>query len=1099
MSKASRPQALTAAQVEQLAANADKRVIVIMRNQAAGFNPGLAHIDARNALTADAEQSVFSELRQLHAPNLHAYHLISAVSATVSAAERQRLEANPAVRAVVPDRVVRMAPTSADGMSTGPAAASHPAPGKAAKVNKVPGTCPTKGQKPLLPEYLSVMHATQAQKLATGKGVKVAVFPDGLDPNIPDFMRGGHSVIFDYRDFTGEGPKGVTGGEEAFGDASSIAAQGTHTYDLSGEVSPHFPLPKNCDIRVKGVAPGASLAVMKVFGDVNSAFNSEILQGMDWAVTHDHVDVLSESFGGNPLPNTGADDPIALFDARAVKNGISVVASTGDAGTTSTIGSPATNKGVIAAAGTTTYQIYAQTSTYGAQLGDKNGWEHNNIAPISSSGFNENADTATVAAPADGNWADCSTDTATFTECADLWTGAKNPQPIVPFGGTSESCPLTAGTVALIIQAYRDTHGGKTPSPALVKSILTSTATDIHASGEDQGAGLVNALRAVELARSIGKSKRLGSSLLVSNAQVSKVSRANKAFSFREKVTNEGAKTTTVAPKLTQFSAPKAIKTGTLTIKNSDKKFFYLAQAGTTASSNYLVPFTGTTIKVPHGVKRLITRIAWNGAKNVGIVRANLFDPQGKIVANSRPQGANGGFGEIQDNSPTAGTYRLVVFPTTMPFFTGAVHYAVYGEKDLSVGKVTPKSAKLKPGKSATLTIDTRTPKSPGDVAQTLRFGNQAGTVPVIERSLLHPTVKKAAKFSTTVTGGNARPSLYGLANFYQFNVPKGVKDIDADVALAHSGYLMFGLLVDPNDVPQVVQSSANVIGGNEVFTRKEHMTWANPTPGRWTLITAIAQGQTSALTSVKETGSVAFNDVKATQTGLPNGATLTPAQKKTAKIHITNNGNSTEAFFVDPRLTHNATIVPFNNGTTSGDLPIAAGADIPQFLVPPFSNKATIAAKSGPPSGGGTAPDVDFDTSPGFGTPDVLSTTGTTAVATLALSDLPSSEYSCTPTIVAPGGFATPTDGGTYSCSAAVVTKAFDPNVASSTGDLWANGSATPLVLKPGQSGTIKVTITAPNSHVTVSGFVPIVTFNQVTDGGDFYKSFPYKYKVSS
>jgi hypothetical protein len=31
------------------------------------------------------------------------------------------------------------------------------------------------------------------------------------------------------------------------------------------------------------------------------------------------------------------------------------------------------------------------------------------------------------------------------------------------------------------------------------------------------------------------------------------------------------------------------------------------------------------------------------------------------------------------------------------------------------------------------------------------------------------------------------------------------------------------------------------------------------------------------------------------------------------------------------------------------------------------------------------------------------------------------------------------------------------------------------------------------------VSGFLPIVTFNQVTDGGDFYKSFPYKYKVSS
>src|SRR5262249_17739093 len=147
--------------------------------------------------------------------------------------------------------------------------------------------------------------------------------------------------------------------------------------------------------------------------------------------------------------------------------------------------------------------------------------------------------------------------------------------------------------------------------------------------------GLVNSLRAVELARSIGTSKQQGSSLALSTSQVSKVGPANQSFSFRENVTNEGSKTATVAPKLTQFSAPKAIKTGPLTIQNTAKRFYYLAKAGTTASSNYSVPFTGTTIKVPAGEKRLITRIAWNGGKNAGIVRANLFDPQGKIVANS--------------------------------------------------------------------------------------------------------------------------------------------------------------------------------------------------------------------------------------------------------------------------------------------------------------------------------------------------------------------------------------------------------------------------------------------------------------------------------
>jgi hypothetical protein len=117
-------------------------------------------------------------------------------------------------------------------------------------------------------------------------------------------------------------------------------------------------------------------------------------------------------------------------------------------------------------------------------------------------------------------------------------------------------------------------------------------------------------------------------------------------------------------------------------------------------------------------------------------------------------------------------------------------------------------------------------------------------------------------------------------------------------------------------------------------------------------------------------------------------------------------------------------------------------------------------------------------------------------------MNDLPSEQYSCTPTIVKHGGFAKPTAGGTYSCSATVVTKAFDRNVTSSTGDLWADGNMTPLELKPGQSGTITVTITAPNpsgTRQTESGFVPIETFNPETFSGDFYKSFPYTYSAVS
>ena len=83
----------------------------------------------------------------------------------------------------------------------------------------------------------------------------MAWIADGLDPNNPDFIRNGKSIFKDYVDFSGDGPDTQTGGEEAFGDASMIAAQGNETYDLSNWNNPALPPAQG--LRPQGRGPGA--------------------------------------------------------------------------------------------------------------------------------------------------------------------------------------------------------------------------------------------------------------------------------------------------------------------------------------------------------------------------------------------------------------------------------------------------------------------------------------------------------------------------------------------------------------------------------------------------------------------------------------------------------------------------------------------------------------------------------------------------------------------------------------------------------------------------------------------------------------------------
>ena len=856
---------LSSAQAKRLAAHATQHSIIIFKNQLSSLPAAGATATARTRAANAAQAGVMAELRQVHASHVRSFHIIDAVAATISSAEASRLKHNPSVKTVVPDATRRFASLGSGAGPIFPAAArrGQRAP-KAAATQQI---CPSDPARPLVePEARQVMHAAAANKIVNGSGIKVGIIADGIDPNNPDLIRaGGQHVIFDYRDFSGFGPTAPTDGREAFLDAGTIASQGNQTYDLSGFVNPAHPLPPGCNIKIRGIAPGASLAVLNVAGSAAGFFNSQIIQAVEWAVMHDHVKVLNESIGGNPIPDT-QNDPVALADQAAVAAGVTVVASSGDAGPFNNIGSPATSPGVIAVGGTTTYRVYRQTTRYTTQL-SPGGWENNNISALSSDGVTQfNPHTVNVVAPGDRGWSLCSSDTTSFFGCADIDHGT-NPPPIWAAGGTSASCPETSATAALVIEAYAKTHG-QLPSPALVERIIVSTADDLGAPADHQGAGLVNTLKAVQLAESIHSKNPQGSTLLVSKTALNSTVNAGRTAIASVAVTNEGAGSRTVRPTLSGRPATLSNDTGSVTLSSSSPTL--IDGEGNTAS------YALHTFSVPARAGNLNGNITWNAQNIGGAAFETLFDPQGNVAAYSLIGSDQSGFGHVEVHDPIPGTWTASIFTvSTAPYF-GAVKFSYQTERFRQAGSVSPSARTLKPGQTAVFTVRAPTGQA-GDRALRLHLGaggGKDGSIPVIVRSLV-PVSKSGGAFSGKLTGGGSTGNA-GQQFAYQFMVPGSRSSLNAGIRLADRGYNLNGFLIDPNGQPLDAQSSIRLdASGNFLgLGRTMQFSRRTPQPGLWTLVLSVAGPGNGAHLSEPYTGSISFTAPSVHGHGIPNSPT---------------------------------------------------------------------------------------------------------------------------------------------------------------------------------------------------------------------------------
>jgi len=324
------------------------------------------------------------------------------------------------------------------------------------------------------PQYSKQWHYPAIQlpaawDLTTGSStVRIAVLDTG---------RTGHSDL---------GNKWLSGIEyDAVYQDGSADADSSNTWRHGVHVASIAAGSTNNGFNSAGVCWNCQLMNVKV-AQGNSVNLSGAIRGIYWAIENG-ARVINMSFESNGVPCSNSS-MAAMYDAAnfAASRNVTLVAAAGNIGSNAANTVPASCPGVIAVAATDPSNMLAAYSNRGAvTLAAPGG-----AASLVNGKIGSDAYGASIGCPAD---AASSFGTGTQGVVAN-WTTSTGAHCDRYLSGTSMAAPHVAGVVGLMLS--------RNPSltPTQIRSILQSSATQLPACGSNCGAGLLNALGAVQQA-----------------------------------------------------------------------------------------------------------------------------------------------------------------------------------------------------------------------------------------------------------------------------------------------------------------------------------------------------------------------------------------------------------------------------------------------------------------------------------------------------------------------------------------------------------------------------------------------------------------------